>query len=129
MASAAGLRGDQRREYDVLQDYELRKAEINGLLAIDVHANHTRNARFLLGFGQKLNRRFSRVEQLGLQLRSLYRDRANDNALIADEVELLRSVFGHKIAEVRELLTNLGVPVAEHEWSGSECGGSSLSLS
>ena len=128
MASAAGLRGDQRREYDVLQDYELQKAELNGLLSFNISANHTRNARFLLGFGQKLSRRFSKVDRLGLHLCQLYRDRANDNALIADEVELLRSVFGHKIAEVRELLTNLGVPVAEHEWSGSECGGSSLSL-
>ena len=129
MTSAAGRRGDQRREYEVLQDYELRKAELNGLLAIDVHAHHIKNARFLLGFGQKLNRRFSKVEQLGWHLRCLYRDRANDNTLIADEVELLKSVFNHKISEVREILTSLGVPVAEHEWSGSECGGSSLSLS
>ena len=66
MASAAGRRGDTRREPELAEAYDIEKSMLNGLLAAALR-EHT-SVQFFKSFKRKLSKTLKKLEVTGTRL-------------------------------------------------------------
>ena len=108
MASAAGRRGDTRREPAFSEAYELERSMLEGLLNISL-ADRTQDVDFLKSYRSKLAKKTRKVEATGVRLCQLRVGRHNDIVPLERDLAVMRGRSEVKRTEVDGLLVRMGV--------------------
>ena len=127
MSSSAGKRGDTRRETDVLESYEMKKAELHGLL--NIKPARSNKVDFLLMYRRKIKRKFSKAHGLATKLLLFYRASHYEHKKLEKDLHDLTARFEGRRTELDDLLRMRGVSVGESDSKESDCDASSVSLS